>query len=262
MASDLFFISAMFATQYLSSVIIAIAAFAFIFFRIFYEYERAVLFTLGRYSGTIKPGLRFIIPIIQTYTRVDMRMEVVDVPQQNAITKDNVSVNVNAVLYFKIFDAQLSVIKVENYLDAVSQLAQTTMRNVVGEVTLDELLSQRDKISQKIKDIVDKASDPWGVKVISVDLKHIELAEEMKRVMAKAAEAERLRRAIIIRSDGDAIASTKIGQAAKILSNAKGALHLRTLQSLNDIASDSTNTVNFIIPLDTLKAYEGYGGDE
>lgn len=262
MASELFFLDAIFGTVYLSSAVIATVAFIFIFFRIFYEYERAVLFTLGRYSGTIKPGLRFIIPIIQTYKRIDIRMEVVDVPQQNAITKDNVSVNVNAVLYFKIFDAKLAVIKVENYLDAVSQLAQTTMRNVVGEVTLDELLSQRDKISDKIREIVDKATDPWGVKVISVDLKHIELAEEMKRVMAKAAEAERLRRAIIIRSDGDAIASTKIGQAAKILSTAKGALHLRTLQSLNDIASDPTNKVNFIIPLDTLKAYDGYEGDE
>ncbi len=261
MASELFFISAIFATMYLSSVIIAIVVFAFIFFRIFYEYERAVLFTLGRYTKTLNPGLRFIIPIIQSYTRIDMRMEVVDVPQQNAITKDNVSVNVNAVLYFKIFNAQLSVIKVENYLDAVSQLAQTTMRNVVGEVTLDELLSQRDKISNKIKEIVDKASDPWGVKVISVDLKHIELAEEMKRVMAKAAEAERLRRAIIIRSDGDAIASTKIAQAAKIIAEAKGALHLRTLQSLNDIASDPTNKVNFVVPLDTMKAYLGYKGD-
>ncbi len=261
MASELFLISAIFATMYLSSAIIAIVVFIFIFFRIFYEYERAVLFTLGRYSKTLGPGLRFIIPIIQTYTRVDMRIEVVDVPQQNTITKDNVSVNVNAVLYFKIFDAQLSVIKVENYLDAVSQLAQTTMRNVVGEVTLDELLSQRDKISQKIKDIVDKASDPWGVKVISVDLKHIELAEEMKRVMAKAAEAERLRRAIIIRSEGDAIASTKIAQAAKIIAEAKGALHLRTLQSLNDIASDPTNKVNFVVPLDTMKAYSGYKGD-
>ncbi|MBI2136298.1 slipin family protein [Candidatus Woesearchaeota archaeon] len=262
MASDLFFISAILASVYLSSVIIAIAVFSFIFLRIFYEYEKVVLFTLGRYSGTIKPGLRFIVPIIQTYTRVDIRMEVVDVPQQNAITKDNVSVNVNAVLYFRIFDAKLAVIKVENYLDAVSQLAQTTMRNVVGEVTLDELLSQRDKISNKIREIVDKATDPWGVKVISVDLKHIELAEEMKRVMAKAAEAERLRRAIIIRSDGDAIASTKIAQAAKILSTAKGALHLRTLQSLNDIASDPSNKVNFIVPLDTLKAYDGYKGDE
>jgi len=262
MASELFLLNAIFDSVYLSSAIIAIVAFIFIFFRIFYEYERAVLFTLGRYSRTIKPGLRFIIPIIQTYTRIDIRMEVVDVPQQNAITKDNVSVNVNAVLYFKIFDSKLAVIKVENYLDAVSQLAQTTMRNVVGEVTLDELLSQRDKISNKIKEIVDIASDPWGVKVISVDLKHIELAEEMKRVMAKAAEAERLRRAIIIRSDGDAIASTKIGQAAKILSTAKGALHLRTLQSLNDIASDPTNKVNFIIPLDTLKAYDGYEGNE
>ena len=240
------------------AVALPIVIFIVLFVRIFYEYERAVLFTLGKFSKILNPGLRIVIPLVQTYRKIDMRLNVVDVPEQNAITKDNVTVNVNAVLYFKVFDSQLAVIQVENYYDAVSQLAQTTMRNVVGEVTLDELLSHREKISDKIKIIVDKSSDPWGIKVISVDLKHIELPEDMKRVMAKGAEAERLRRAIIIRSGGDAIASTKIAQAAKIISSTAGGLHLRTFQSINDIASDPSNHVNFFIPLEVIEAYEGY----
>ena len=234
----------------------------FLFFRIFYEYERGVLFFLGRYQKIVKPGLNFIIPLLQTYNKVDMRVNVVDVPQQATITKDNVTVNVNAVLYFKVFDAKLAIIQVEDYYYAVSQLAQTTMRNVVGEVTLDDLLSKRDKISQKIREIVDKATDPWGLRVVSVDLKHIELPKDMKRVMAKAAEAERLKRAIILRSDGEALAAIKIALAAKEISTTSGAMHLRTLQGLSDTSSDPSNSISFFVPLDVMKSYEGYKGEK
>ncbi|MEA3514265.1 MAG: SPFH domain-containing protein [Nanoarchaeota archaeon] len=223
------------------------------------EYERGVRFTLGRYSGIMSPGLRLVIPIIQTWQRVDMRIKAVDVPEQDAITKDNVSVNVNAVLYFKVDVAESAILKVEHFGYAVSQLAQTTMRDVVGEVTLDELLGQRDKLSNRIQQIVDKATDPWGIKVTSVDLKHIELPGEMKRVMGKEAEAERERRAVIIKSKGEVTASTNLAQAAETLAKTSGALHLRTLHSINDISSDKSNTVIFAMPLEILRAFEKFG---
>ncbi|MCX8194502.1 MAG: SPFH domain-containing protein [Candidatus Micrarchaeota archaeon] len=227
--------------------------------RIIYQYQRGVVFTLGRYSCVLEPGLRVVIPIIQRCAIVDMRLRVVDVPPQDAITKDNVSVKVNAVLYYKIFDAAASVIKVTNFFQATSQLAQTTMRNVVGEVELDELLSNRDEVSKRISKIVDAATDPWGIKVQAVELKHIELPDDMKRVMAKEAEAERLKRAIIIRSQGDAEAAARVREAARMLSEVEGALHLRTLQSLNDIASDPSNIVHFVVPLEVLEAYKRQG---
>jgi regulator of protease activity HflC (stomatin/prohibitin superfamily) len=229
--------------------------------RIIFEYERGIVFTLGKYikrTGTRKPGLRIVIPIIQRMVRVDMRLRVVDVPEQDTITKDNVSVRVNAVIYYKVSNAEDSVIKVENANYAISQLAQTTMRNVVGEITLDQLLSQRDRVSDKIQLIVDKASDPWGIKVESVELKHVELPGDMKRVMAKAAEAERIKRATIIRSEGESLASMTVAKAAFIIGKQHGALQLRTLQSLNDIASDPSNTVHFFVPFDVMKPYEGY----
>ncbi len=225
--------------------------------KIVFQYERGVKFTFGKFSGMMKPGLRLVIPVIQTWQRVDMRVNVVDVPDQDCITKDNVSVRVNAVLYFKVSTAQKAVIQVENYLYAVSQLAQTTMRNAVGEVTLDQLLGQRDQISKKIESIVDKATDEWGIKVDAVDLKDVELPENMKRTMAKEAESERERRAIIIRADGERIASEKLMQAAKVLGSTKGAVHLRTLQNLNDISSDQTNTIVFAVPIESLGALEG-----
>lgn len=231
--------------------------------RVIYDFERGVVFTLGRYNakrGTIGPGLRLVIPIIQRMVRVDMRLRVVDVPEQDTITRDNVTVRVNAVLYYRVSNAEYSVIQIEDFEYAISQLAQTTMRNVVGEVTLDELLGRRDQVSDKIRLIVDKASDPWGIKVESVELKHVELPKEMKRVMAKAAEAERIKRATIIRSQGESMASMKVAQAATLIGKQEGALQLRTLQSLGDLASDPSNTVNFIIPLDVLKPYQGYKG--
>jgi len=182
----------------------------------------------------------------------------VDVPDQEAITKDNISIKVNAVIYYKITDSAKSVIEVENFYYAVSQLAQTSMRNIVGEVSLDDLLSNRDQVSDKIQLIVDKATDPWGIKVSSVDLKDIVLPEEMKRVIGKQAEAERERRAVIIKAEGEVIAAENLSKAANILSSANGALHLRTLQSINNLSSDKSNTVIFALPLEILKSYSGY----
>tara|TARA_Y100000031_G_scaffold157205_1_gene217794 strand:+ start:25661 stop:26293 length:633 start_codon:yes stop_codon:yes gene_type:complete len=206
----------------------------------------------------MKPGLRIVFPIFQSWQRVDMRVKVIDVPEQDAITKDNVSLNVNAVIYYKVDDAKTAIIEVEHFNYAVSQLAQTTMRDVVGEVTLDELLANRDDISNRIQKIVDKASDPWGIKVQSVDLKHIELPGEMKRTIAKEAEAEREKRAVIIKAQGEVTAATNMAKAAKMLSASTGALHLRTLQSMNDISSDKSNTIVFAMPLEILKAFEGF----
>lgn len=222
------------------------------------EYERGVRFTLGRYSGIMTPGWRLVVPVIQSYQKVDIRVRVADVPDQDAITKDNVSVNVNAVIYYQVQDAQAVIIRVENFTYAVSQLAQTTMRDVVGEVALDELLSQRDVISARIREIVDKATEEWGVKVASVDLKHIELPTDMVRTIAKQAEAEREKRADIIKAEGELAAAENMAKAAAILAAQPGALHLRTLQSINDISSDQSNTVVFSLPMEVLKAIDGF----
>jgi len=224
--------------------------------KIVQEYERGVRFTLGKFSGVIRPGLRFVIPILQTWQKVDIRTKAIDVPDQDAITKDNVSIKVNAVLYFKVSEAEKAIIQVEHYGYAVSQLAQTTMRDVVGEVSLDELLGKRDAVSSKIRTIVDKATDPWGIKVESVELKHVELPENLKRVIGKEAEAEREKRAVIIKASGEVIAANNMAKAAKMLATGPGALHLRTLQSLNDLSSDKSNTVIFAVPLEILRAFE------
>lgn len=225
--------------------------------KIVQEYERGVRFTLGKFSGIINPGLRFVIPIIQTWQKVDIRVRAIDVPDQDAITKDNVSIKVNAVLYFKVSDVERAIIQVEHYGYAVSQLAQTTMRDVVGEVSLDDLLSKRDAVSSKIRTIVDKATDPWGIKVESVELKHVELPEDLKRIIGREAEAEREKRAVIIRANGELIAANNMAKAAKTLATGPGALHLRTLQSINGLSSDKSNTVIFAVPLEILKAFEG-----
>ncbi|MCX6744049.1 MAG: slipin family protein [Candidatus Parcubacteria bacterium] len=221
------------------------------------QYERGVMFTMGRYSGTRNPGWRIVVPIFQSMRKVDMRLKAVDVPNQEAITKDNVSCQINAVIYYKVIDAAKAIIEVENFYYAVSQLAQTTMRNVVGSVTLDELLSQRDAVSDKIEEIVDKASENWGINAESVDLKDIMLPETMKRTMAKQAEAEREKRAVIINSEGEVLAAENISKAATMLSASPGALHLRTLNSINDISSDQSNTIVFAVPLEVLRAFEG-----
>ena len=221
------------------------------------EYERGVKFTLGKFSGIMSPGLRIVIPIIQSWQRVDIRIKAVDVPDQDAITKDNVSIKVNAVLYYKVADSKKAIIEVEEFNYAVSQLAQTTMRDVVGEVSLDELLSKRDSVSKRIREIVDKATDPWGIKVESVELKHVELPEQLKRTIGKEAEAEREKRAVIIKAQGEVIASDNMAKAARTLATGPGALHLRTLQTLNDLSSDKSNTIVIGVPLEMLKAFEG-----
>ncbi|MEM0359749.1 MAG: SPFH domain-containing protein [Candidatus Diapherotrites archaeon] len=229
--------------------------------RIVYEYQRGVLFELGQYKGMVNPGFNLIMPVIQRIELVDLRVDVADVPQQSPITKDNVSISVDAVIYFRVRkdEAHKSIIEVQDYEYAISQLAQTTMRNVIGEMTLDEVLSNRDDVSKKIQEIVDKASDPWGIQVDAVELKHIELPEGMKTVMAKAAEAERMKRAAIIKASGEALAAEVVSRAAEILTEVEGGLNLRTLQELGSIASDPSNEVIFFVPLDNLKAMEGYG---
>ncbi|HOY56249.1 MAG TPA: SPFH domain-containing protein [bacterium] len=222
------------------------------------QYERGVMFTMGRYAGMKNPGWRIVWPIFQSMKKVDIRVKAVDVPDQEAITKDNISVKVNAVIYYKVADAAKAVIEVENFYYAVSQLAQTTMRNAVGEVDLDQLLSNRDEVSKRIQMVVDAATDPWGVKVDSVELKDINLPEDMKRVIAKQAEAERERRAVIIKAEGEVIAADNMAKAATILASSQGALHLRTLQTINDVSSDQSNTMIFMIPIEVLRAFEKY----
>ncbi len=239
-------------------VIIGVIVAYFLFsIRIVKEYERGVKFTLGKYTSTMKPGLNFVFLIFQSYNKIDLRVKAVDVPDQDCITKDNISVRVNAVIYYKVSVAEKALLEVENFFFAVSQLAQTSMRNIVGEVELDELLQKRDKVSQRIQSIIDKATDPWGIKVDGVDLKDVELPQEMKRVISKQAEAEREKRAVIIKAEGEVTAAKNMATAARTLSSSPGALHLRTLQTLNDLSSDQSNTVIFAVPLEVLRAFEG-----
>lgn len=243
----------------LNTIIIAIIIYVALGLRVVKEYERGVKFTLGRYTKLMQPGLRIVWPIIQTWVRVDNRVRVVDVPDQDCITQDNVSVNVNAVIYYQVRNSEMAVLKVERYTWAMSQLAQTTMRNIIGEVSLDELLSQRDAISDKIKKIIDKASDAWGIKVETVELKDVLLPQDMKRMMSRQAEAEREKRSNIIKAEGEVIAAENLAKAAKRLSQFTGALHLRTLQTLNDMSSDQSNTIVFAMPLEVLRAFESVG---
>jgi len=223
------------------------------------QYERGVRFMLGKYTSTDQPGWRIVLPIIQSMTKVDIRVKAVDVPLQETITKDNVSAKINAVIYYQVSVAEKAVLEVENFFYAVSQLAQTTMRNVVGEMELDELLANRDAAAQRIKEIVDKSSDPWGIKVQSVELKDVVLPDDMQRVIAKQAEAERERRAVVIKAKGEVMAADNLAAAARTLSSQTGALHLRTLNTLNDLSSDQSNTVIFALPLEVLRAFEKWG---
>jgi regulator of protease activity HflC (stomatin/prohibitin superfamily) len=219
------------------------------------QYQRGVMYTMGRFSGIKEPGWRMVVPIFQSMTKVDMRIKAVDVPDQKAITKDNISVLVNAVIYYRVADSGKAILEVEDFYGATSQLAQTTMRNVVGEVELDQLLSQRDMISERIRSIVDEATEAWGIQVNNVELKDVSLPENMERTIAKQAEAERERRAVIINSEGEVAAAQNIAQAASILAQAPGALHLRTLQAINDVSSDQSNTIVFTLPLEILRAF-------
>ena len=222
------------------------------------QYQKGVKFTLGKFTSIMEPGWRIVWPIIQSYQKVDVRIKAVDVPDQNAITRDNVTVKVNAVIYYKVSNAEKAIIEVEDFRYAISQYAQTTMRNIVGEVTLDELLSSRDKIAERIREIVDKETDAWGLKVQNVELKDVSLPAEMERTIGKQAEAEREKRAVIINSQGELAASENIAKAAEMLAKTPGALHLRTLQSINDMSSDQSNTVVYMVPVEVLKAFEGF----
>lgn len=219
------------------------------------EYERGILFQFGKYKKILTPGWKIVLPIIQSFTKVDIRTKAVDVPEQDAITKDNVTIRINAVIYYKVFDAAKAIIAVERFQYAVSQLAQTTMRNAVGAVSLDELLTERDKISSEICRIIDEATDPWGIKVENVELKDVKLPDEMQRVIAKIAEAEREKQAVITKSLGEKEAAQNLAEAAETMSSAPGALHLRTLSTINDISSDQSNTIIFAIPIEVLNAF-------
>ena len=223
------------------------------------EYERGVLFSLGKFSRILNPGWHVVLPVIHSYSKIDIRTKAVDVPEQEAITKDNISIRINAVLYYNVFDASKAVLAVQNYNYAVAQLAQTTMRNIVGSVSLDELLTEREKLSQEICNIVDAATDPWGIKVENVELKDVALPEEMKRVMAKVAEAEREKQSVITKAQGEVEAATNLAMAANIMGTTPGALHLRTLSTLNDLSSDQSNTVVFALPVECLDALRGLG---
>ncbi|PSQ90472.1 MAG: hypothetical protein BRD30_04690 [Bacteroidetes bacterium QH_2_63_10] len=225
------------------------------------EYERGVKFTFGKFTEVMPPGLGVVVPFVQTWERVDMRVKAVDVPQQESITRDNVTVSINAVIYYKVRNAERAIIEVERYQYAVRQLAQTTMRNVVGEVDLDALLGEREKISQQIRQIIDAATDPWGIEVQSVELKDIILADDMQRVIARQAEAERERRAVTIQAEGELEAAENLAEAARRMSGVDGALHLRTLQTLRGISSDDTNLVALPIPMEALRTLERLGED-
>lgn len=223
--------------------------------RMLYEYERGVVFRLGRFSGVKGPGLRFIIPGIDRMVKVSLRTVAMDVPPQDVITKDNVSIKVNAVLYFRVVGPEKALIEVENYLYATSQLAQTSLRSVLGQSELDDLLAHRDQINQHLQELLDKQTDPWGVKISNVEIKHVDLPSEMQRAMARQAEAERERRSKVIHAEGEFQASQKLADAAKIISGEQGALQLRFLQTLTEVSAEKNSTIIFPVPLDLLRPF-------
>ena len=223
--------------------------------RILREYERGVIFRLGRLIGAKGPGLILLIPLVDRMVRVSLRTIVMDVPSQDVITKDNVSLKVNAVVYFRVIQAEKAIVEVEKFLDATSQLSQTTLRSVLGQSQLDELLAERDKINRELQTIIDHQTEPWGIKVSNVEVKHVDLPPEMQRAMAKQAEAERERRAKIIHAEGEFQASKKLRQAADVISGNPTALQLRYLQTLTEVASEKNSTTIFPIPIDMLKPF-------
>jgi len=223
------------------------------------EYERGVIFRLGRLVGAKGPGLFLIIPFVDRLVKVDLRVVTMDVPSQEVITRDNVTVRVNAVVYFRVVDPEASVVKVLDHIRATSQISQTTLRNVLGQSELDELLAQREKLNQMLQKIIDEHTDPWGVKVSTVEIKEVELAEEMKRSMAAQAESERERRAKIIHAEGEFQASEKLAQAAAIIGREPSAIQLRFLSTLTEIASEKNSTILFPIPIEFLKAFGRLG---
>ncbi|MDF1527235.1 MAG: slipin family protein [bacterium] len=246
--------------------ILAVVMFLTSAFKITREYERAVVFRLGRLIKTRGPGLVIIIPVIEKMVRVSLRLVVMDVPPQDIITKDNVSVKVNAVVYFRVMEPAKAIVDVEDFYYATSQLAQTTLRSILGQVELDDLLSEREKINHDLQEILDASTDPWGVKVANVEIKHVDLPQEMQRAMAKQAEAERERRAKIIAAEGEHQAAEKLAMAADILSTNPQAIQLRYLQTLREIATENNSTTLFPIPMDLLtgfmKLVDKAGGDK
>ena len=227
--------------------------------RIINQYERGVVLTLGKYSSTRTPGLTWIFPVIQVMMKVDLRISTVDIPQQEAITKDNVPVGINGVVYFRVEKAELAVLEIQNYSMAVSQYAQAALRDVIGSVELDSLLAERDQIADEIKKIVDEATNSWGINVNSIKIQDIELPADMKRVMAKQAESERERRAVIIRAEGELKASENLSLAAQNLSNVPGGLSLRTLKTIEAINPDPSKTVIFALPVEVLDGIKALG---
>ena len=238
-------------------VVIAVLVFMFLAsaIRILNEYERGVIFRLGRLIGSKGPGLVIIIPIIDKLQKVSLRLVTLDVPSQDVITRDNVSVKVNAVVYFRVMEPNQAIVEVENFLYATSQLAQTTLRSVLGQAELDELLAERDKINARLQEILDRQTDPWGIKVSNVEVKHIDLPDEMKRAMAKQAEAERERRSKVIHAEGEFQAASKLVEAADVMAANPIALQLRYLQTLREVASENNSTTLFPIPIDLIKPF-------
>lgn len=230
--------------------------------RILREYQRGVVFTLGRFTGVKGPGLIILIPFVQQMVKVDLRVVVQDVPPQDVISRDNVSVKVNAVLYFRIVDAERAVIQVEDFMTATNQLAQTTLRSVLGKHELDEMLAERDKLNSDIQEILDQRTDAWGIKVSDVEIKHVDLNENMVRAIAKQAEAERLRRAKVINADGEQQAAAKLVEAGKMLSETPQAMQLRFFEALHDIAGERSSTVVFPVPMDLLGHFIKQGGEK
>ena len=240
-------------------IAVIIAAFFISMFRILREYERGVVFTLGRFSGVKGPGFIILIPLVQQMVRVDLRTIVLDVPSQDVISRDNVSVKVNAVLYFRVVDPERAVIQVEEFRDATSQLAQTTLRSVLGKHELDEMLAERDKLNDDLQAILDAQTDAWGIKVANVEIKHVDIDESMVRAIARQAEAERNRRARIINSEGEEQAAEKLVEAAAQLAKVPEAMQLRYLSTLFDISSDKTSTIVFPMPVNLFREFLGQG---
>ncbi len=244
--------------MYLEYVIplLIVVSIVFAAFRVLREYERGVVFFLGRFQAVKGPGLIIIIPIIQKMVRVDLRVITMDIPPQDVISKDNVTVHVSAVLYFRVVDAERAIIQVEDYYNATGQLAQTTLRSVLGQHDLDEMLSQRDRLNEDIQSILDEQTASWGIKVTNVEIKHIDLDESMIRAIAKQAEAERERRAKVIHAQGEMEASEKLLEAANVIAQNPQALQLRYLQTLSDISTENSSTIVFPLPLDMFKVFE------
>ncbi|MCX6801855.1 MAG: slipin family protein [Candidatus Diapherotrites archaeon] len=253
MAADLFFIAGLIIVFIMPLFLLFLFLLALASIKIVNEYERGVRFTLGRYTGVMGPGFNIVIPILQSWQKVDIRTTVIDVPKQDIITKDNVSAIINAVVYYRVSEPNLAVLEVKKYRYAVGQLAQTTMMEVVGEVSLDELLAKRDQIAKRIQEILDKVTDPWGVKVDSVDLKEIILPDSLVRIISKEAEAEREKRAIVLRAQGELESSKNLRKAALELTRTTGGMHLRTLQTIHSLSTEKSKTLVYTVPSEIIK---------